>query len=226
MKLCNRTGWYLPDHEEHLQGWMTGVNARLGDRLTYQRHKYLAALKCVKRRGVAVDIGAHAALWSWQMAHDFGHVIAFEPMQAHADCFERNMADMTNWTLHRTALGPEEGEVWLRTRTANSSGDTGVEPSGESEGSHKAPLRTLDSYGLDDVDFVKIDCEGYELFVLQGAVETLLRCKPCVIVEQKPETGMEARYGIGTTDAVAFLEALGAVKRRGIQGDYIMAWPA
>lgn len=226
MKFCERTGWWLPDHEEHLQQWMVSVNARVGDRLTYQRHKYRAALRSVRQRRAAVDIGAHAGLWSWQMAHDFGHVVAFEPMDAHAECYLGNMEGLSNWTLHRTALGPEEGEVWLRTRTANSSGDTGVEPGGECEGAQKATLRRLDDFGLEEVDFMKIDCEGYELFVLQGAVETLKRCKPCVIVEQKPETGMEARYGIGTTDAVSFLEDLGARRIRGIQGDYIMAWPA
>jgi hypothetical protein len=43
-------------------------------------------------------------------------------------------------------------------------------------------------------------------------------------VEQKPETGMADRYGIGVTDGVEFLKSLGAKVRAGIQGDYIMSF--
>ena len=223
MKFDEATGWYLPDREKHLQDWMLRVKKPLGDRLTYQRHKYEAALKHVKTRRVAVDIGAHVGLWSWQMAHDFETVIAFEPMPEHIECFEMNMRFRDNFRLHACALGPEAGEATLRTRTDDSSGDTGVEPGG-GEG-HRAEMHTLDSFKLRRIDFLKIDCEGYELFVLQGAAQTLLRCKPVIIVEQKPETGMEDRYGVGTTDAVKFLQSLGAKPVKAIQGDYIMRWP-
>lgn len=217
--------WYFPDHEEHLPEWMTTVGDRRHGRLTYQAHKYDAAMRHVPvdRRRRAVDIGAHVGLWSWLMAFDFQHVNAFEPMPKHRACWKRNVAeDHKNVFLNNYALGAEECTVSVRTRTANSSGDTGVEPSGEGL---KVQQKMLDQYAYDDVDFVKIDCEGYELFVCKGARDTLLRCKPVVIVEQKPETGGPERYGIGTTDAVKYLESLGAVKREGIQGDYVMAWP-
>jgi hypothetical protein len=82
----------------------------------------------------------------------------------------------------------------------------------------------LDSFNIQHIDFIKVDCEGYELFVLRGAIETLKRDKPCVIVEQKPETGMADRYGIGVTDGVEFLKSMGAVVRNTISGDYIMSW--
>lgn len=218
-------GWYLPDGEEHLQAWMRRMKQAVpGGRLGYQQHKYQTALKWVKARRVAVDVGAHVGLWSWPMAHDFGRVVAFEPMPAHRDCWFANMEDLPSRgraILEACALGDRAGEVKMRTRTAGSSGDTGVELDGDGVA---APLRTLDSFGLVDVDFVKIDCEGYEVFVCAGAEETLRRCRPCVIVEQKPETGGARRYGVGVTDAVAFLECLGARRRAGIQGDYILSW--
>jgi hypothetical protein len=44
-------------------------------------------------------------------------------------------------------------------------------------------LRTLDSYALEDVGFVKIDVEGHELAALRGAEQTLRRCRPLVLVE-------------------------------------------
>lgn len=226
MKYDSETGWYLPDHEKHLIEWMMKVKKRRGDRLLYQGHKYDLALSFCREKRVAIDIGGHVGLWSWQMAQDFESVNAFEPMPDHADCFERNLAGFDSVTLNRCALGPERGEVVMRTRTADSSGDTGIEPDAPHDlpGGHMAEMHRLDDFDLVDVDFIKIDCEGYELFVLQGAMETLKRCKPCIIVEQKPETGMEARYNIGTTDAVKLLESIGAKRRKAIQGDYILSW--
>ena len=226
MQFFERGGWWLPDGEAHLQDWMTTVNDVRGDRLLYQGRKYREALKWCKSRRVAVDVGAHVGFFSWQMAQDFGQVEAFEPMPEHRACWEMNIDDqfIDCTTLHPVALGTEnDGTVTVSTRTPGSSGDTGVMPDG-TEGGIVVPLRTLDSYELEDVDFIKIDCEGYELFVLQGARETLLRCKPCVMVEQKPETGGAQRYGIGVLDAVEYLQSLGAVLRNGIQGDYMLSW--
>jgi FkbM family methyltransferase len=44
-------------------------------------------------------------------------------------------------------------------------------------------MRTIDSYGFNDVDFIKIDVEGAELGVLRGATETIKRCRPAVQME-------------------------------------------
>lgn len=226
MKFNEPTGWWFPDYEEHLQEWMLKVKLQERGRLTYQRHKYLAALKYCKQRRFAIDIGGHVGLWAWQMAADFDWVNAFEPMPVHRECFQRNVLEAAgNVDLFDVAVGAECRVVNLRTRTHNSSGDTGVEPDeSPAEDCVQAKMTTLDHWDFDEVDFIKIDCEGYELFVTQGATETLKRCKPCVIVEQKPETGGPERYGIGMVDAVKYLESLGAKKREAMQGDYIMSW--
>jgi hypothetical protein len=42
---------------------------------------------------------------------------------------------------------------------------------------------TLDSYGFTDVDIIKIDVEGYELQVLEGAVQTIANNRPIVQIE-------------------------------------------
>lgn len=221
MEHFKRGGWYLPDGESHLQQWMEAVGDWRDGRLLYQGEKYRLAMKHTQRRGVAIDIGGHVGLWSWQMAKDFDQVFAFEPMPEHRECWEQNMAYMDNVELFPFALGESEGTVHMATRTSGSSGDTGVDPSGELSGID-AELRTLDSFGIDNVDFMKLDCEGYELFALRGAEETIIRWWPTIIVEQKPETGGAQLYGIGTTEAVEFLESLGYKVAAAKQGDYVM----
>jgi FkbM family methyltransferase len=207
-------GLWLPDGEEHLIGWMNKINRVVNGKPSYQYHKYERALLHTAGRRVAVDVGAHCGLMSMQFVDHFDYVEAFEPVAAHRECFERNVPP-GNVRLHACALGEREGSVAIHT-SPTSSGDSWV------NGSGAIPLRTLDSFNLERVDFIKIDCEGYELFVLRGAEKTLTRWKPCVMVEQKP--GHAQRFKIGERDAVAYLESLGARLRAEISGDFIMNW--
>lgn len=210
-------GWAFPDHEQHLIEWLSKVNETVDGRLRYQGKKQDLALSFCKRKRVAVDVGAHVGLWSYYLAIKFDHLHAFEPVAAHRQCFDMNVPDplADDVTLHACALGDHEGSISMHT-SQGSSGDSWV--SGEGD----IPLRTLDGFDLQDVDFIKIDCEGGELAVLKGAEQTLLRCKPCIIVEQKP--GRAQKFGLTETAAVDYLQSLGAQLKAQKSGDYILAW--
>lgn len=212
--------WFLPDGEQHLQTWMTHANRRVDGRLSYQYHKYEAALKHCRQRRVAVDVGAHAGLWSFWMARDFAAVHAFEPKPEHILCWSANMADATNARVYPFAIGQQAGRVDVVTEPT-SSGDSRVERVADDAA---VEMRTLDSFHLEAVDFLKIDCEGYEAFVIEGASETLQRCRPTVIVEQKPGHGQ--RFGRGELDAVTLLKAMGAKQVWDYAGDYVLAFPS
>ena len=205
-------GWWLPAGEQHLIDWMQKINVIVDGRPTYQWHKMAAALDHVREFRVALDIGGHVGLWSAHLAKRFDTVHAFEPVALHRECFRKNVQSH-NVLLHEVALGAKADRVAMHT-APTSSGDTWVKGPGD------IAMITLDSLNLDVVDFVKIDCEGFELFVLRGARETLERCRPTVIVEQKPGKGPQ--FGLGETDAVKFLQELGYTVRRVISGDYIL----
>ena len=209
--------WVLPDGETHLPQWMTTKNRRVDGRLTYQYEKYEAAMKHCRKRTVAVDVGSHVGLWAYWMARDFSLVECFEPKAEHANCWYQNMAGRHNARLHPVALGKYAGTVGLVTGPA-SSGDTTVSPNGSG-----VQMVTLDSFEFGMVDFLKIDCEGYEAYVLEGAMDTLKRCRPTVIVEQKPGHGQ--RFGRGEHDALRVLESIGAERLWEMHGDYVMAFP-
>jgi len=215
----NVGGVWLPMGEEHLAHWMHhDKHARMVDgKLTYQYHKLEAALAHCRSFRVAIDVGAHAGLWSMQLVKHFEHVHAFEPVALHRDCFERNLAFSDHWALWPYACGAEAGRVAITTRET-SSGDSFVSGPGEIE------MVTIDSMRIVNVDFIKVDVEGYELEVLMGAEETLKRCRPCVIVEQKAKN--LARMGSKGEPAVDYLRALGAYARGCISGDWIVSWDA
>jgi FkbM family methyltransferase len=199
--------WYLPDREEHLADWILKHG-------NYQGPHRANALSHVTKWGVAVDIGAHVGLWSREFCEKFGHVHAFEPMEEHRACYVANI-DHTNYTLHPCALGDKEGAVKMTT-VGHSTGGTHVDPKEPGD----TPVRTLDSFNLSP-DFIKMDCEAYELFVLKGARETLLRCKPIVCLEQKNQ----GYFGHPRYAASEYLRSLGAKALSNFKDDWVFGWP-
>lgn len=161
---------------------------------------------------LAIDVGGHCGLWSKEMTRLFDRVVAFEPVQEHRECFVKNVQG--NYQLEPCALGEKEDLISIHT-SKGSSGDSWVEGKGD------IPVKLLDSFDLDP-DFIKLDCEGYEYFALKGGEEMLKRCKPCVIVEQKP--GRAQKFGLKETQAVTYLQSLGAKLRGEIAGDFILSW--
>jgi len=211
-------GWWFPDHERHLIDWMANPKGRkiINGRSSYQGKKQLAAMELVPkdRRRTAVDVGAHIGLWSWNLAHWFKTVEAFEPVAAHRDCWQANMSTRQDEvSLHPFALGEREAMVAIHTADT-SSGDSWV------KGKGTIPMKTLDSFGFADVDFIKIDCEGYEEFVLRGGAETIKRDRPVIIVEQK--RAMATKFGLKPLGAVEFLQGMGYKQVAEMSGDFLM----
>jgi FkbM family methyltransferase len=217
-------GWKLPDHEQHLLGWMTKVNDVAEGRQRYQGKKQIQAMKWCKQFRVACDIGAHVGLHSFYLANVFQSVHAFEPVAEHRECFVVNVT-APNVVMHACALGDTNGFVSMNTKPT-SSGDSLV--NGHSMLAAVAgnggdiPISRLDDLHLEDVDYIKVDVEGFELFALRGGEETIKRCKPCLMVEQKP--GHAQKFGLPETEAVDYLQSLGAKLRHTISGDFILSW--
>ncbi len=127
--------------------------------------------------------------------------------------------------MHEIALGAENGKAEMVLRPATSF-KARIRTKEEGEG-FPVEVRTLDSFELHDVDLIKIDCEGYELFVLQGGEETIRRERPTVFVEQK--IGNLFRYGQPAsyrkeTQAVELLKSWGAKYLHDMGGDWCMGW--
>jgi FkbM family methyltransferase len=228
--MIQHRGIWLPDGEQHLLPHINN-GPLVGGKGTYQYAKLeLAVRHHTRGRNRALDIGAHVGLWSRVLAERFRYVEAFEPVPLHQDLYRRNMAHAKNWTLHECALGQTLGEAMMTLyREHSMAAHIGASRLGapKYEGLHTAgevtvPVKTLDSFAFEDVDFIKIDCEGAELQVLKGARETIERWKPTLIVEQKPGNG--SRFGYGDRDAIAWLETLGAKMVAEKAGDYVFVW--
>ncbi len=209
-------GIWLPDGEKHFPEWMAKNGEIVEGRGTYQLKKWRACLPWIKEWRTAVDAGAHVGFWSIQMTKRFGRVKAYEPVATFRDCFYLNVSGLANVHLLPYALGAKTAKVGMHI-VPEDSGGTYV------HGSGTVPMYTLDGLMLEEVDFLKIDCEGYEAEVVKGGEETIKRWKPCIIVEQKPHK-LLPNFGIKGTPAVDLLKSWGAVVRQEIGGDYICSW--
>lgn len=202
----NVRGIWLPDHEEHM------LHFAQEDNWIYQGNKQEAVRKYFLGTKLAIDVGGHCGTWSRNLTKIFDEVIAFEPKQQHRECFVMNVDG--NYTLYPYALGHKETLVGLHT-TEGSSGNSYVEEGDSIE------MRTLDSFHVKP-DFIKIDCEGFEYFVIKGGENTIKECKPVMIVEQKPGNGQI--FGLTETAAIDLLKEWGYVVREEIVGDFILTW--
>jgi len=198
------------------------------DRGTYQYHKFEAAMQYVTSWRRCLDIGAHVGLWSMHLVKKFDHVEAFEPVKDFAAIFPFNV-DHDNFTLHDVAVGSEHGyakmgypEAFTGNCHVKKISDEEIEED-DTPRTYSVEMVTIDSFGFDDIDFMKIDVEGWELPVVQGAKETLLRNKPIIIIEQK---GNEEKFhGRSKHEATRFLHDLGMKElHRVMAGDHIMGW--
>lgn len=196
---------YIPDGDRFFRG----VFEKTGDKFDYTSLQ--TSLKHVQDWRYAVEVGAHVGSWTRVLADRFKNVLAFEPMQANFGCLARNTAHLKNVTLMSCAIGAEIGRCSMKDGHENSGQAHVVDGS-------DLPVFPLDMFGLQTLDFLKIDAEGFELQVIEGARATILRCQPVVLIE---ENGLCSRYRIKPGAAGVALEELGYTLADRVNKDFI-----
>lgn len=216
-------GIWLPDNEQHLVQ-LFQLSPKIDGKGSHQHSKLTAALQHVKHKRCAIDIGMHVGLWSMHLARVFKTVIGFEPAAEHVECLRLNMNGFNNYQLHQCALGNRTGSVGLKFFDG-SSGSTQIDDAGQG-----IQMCKLDDFKFDAVDFIKIDVEMYEYFVVEGGKQTIKKHKPTIIIEQKggidsPRHNIQKfAYGRKQQDAKKLLESWGAKEKFVMAGDHCMSW--
>lgn len=193
-------GWAFPESDRFMV-------EELGCDGTYQLKHLTAALRHVTQHGCAIDGGAHIGTWSKVMAGVFDRVVAIEPSADTFECLEFNMAqfECANVERRNTAIGSAPGFVTMNLDAENEArANTGARFA-KTGGS--IPVETIDSWNLERVGFLKLDIEGSEPFALRGAKDTLNRCRPIVLFENKKL--WTRHFGLPKNAVDAFLTAHG-----------------
>jgi len=214
--MYQKHGWYFPDQDQHFVE-MLDKNITKGRQPVYQEPIRQASIRLTDQRRVALDIGANIGLWSRDLTQSFEHVIAFEPVAAFVECLRLN-APAENLEIKTCALGAENNNIDMIITEYNT-GHSHVNVDTIGQGS--IPMITLDSLELEIVDYVKIDCEGYENQILLGAQQTLQRCRPRIVIEDKKHAD------VGHTDTMSAFDTLqswGARVLHTVRNDHVMGW--
>ncbi len=136
----------------------------------------------------SLDVGAHKGVYSYFLARCSRHVYAFEPNPKNFVVLRRNLGRRV--TVAPLALSNRSGHAMLRVPRRKG----GFSNQGGSLSHIKVPddddyLETrvqtarIDELKIPDIGFIKIDVEGFEAEVLEGAAQTLVRDRPVLLVE-------------------------------------------
>jgi FkbM family methyltransferase len=198
---------------------MINKNIKNGGPAVYQEPVRTKSLQFVKDFGVAVDIGANVGLWSRDLVRKFAHVIAIEPVVDFQECMRRNVP-MENIEIWPIALGTEDTSIDMIITEGNT-GHSHIDK--DTIGTGKVEMKRLDSLNFDRIDYMKIDCEGYEMQILKGGENTIRTHQPVLVVEQKlhTDTGItkETQYS-----CVELLKTWGARELGRVRNDCILGW--
>jgi len=144
--------------------------------------------KLMRRGGTAVDVGANQGFFAFALSEIADRVVAFEPNPDYA-LFARVML-RGRAAVHRLALSDRPGRANFRVPIDHDG--TVLHLAGSLKGTHAqfprtrtydVAVRTLDSFALADVRFIKVDVEGSEREVLDGARMTIARDRPPLLLE-------------------------------------------
>jgi FkbM family methyltransferase len=136
----------------------------------------------------AIDAGANEGMYVLFMRRHARHVLAFEPLSTlHGKLCRRYAPDVT---VHNIALSDRVGTAILHVPIAGGDpvcGLSSLNPTvAAAHPRHleiRVPTMPLDAIYGGELGFMKIDVEGHEEAVLEGARATIARCHPRLLVE-------------------------------------------
>lgn len=137
---------------------------------------WVASLPFVSNTRNAIDVGCRDGEYTRYLHKDFNHVFCFDYRRR--KLFHKNV-DLNKITHFKCAIGEEHKIIKVSGGGSITSGSVPLEKWYDEQ------LYTIDEFNLSDIDYIKIDVDGYELNVLQGAVNTIKKYSPLIIAEQE-----------------------------------------
>lgn len=142
----------------------------------------------VRSHDHVIDIGGNRGIYAYQLWKLGTKVEVFEPNPTCARILSAWAVDKPTVNVHTVALSSHVGSANLHIPIDESGIEHDASASIENTGFLHArdqlvPLQTLDSYQFEDVSLIKIDVEGHEYSVIEGAEATIISSRPALLVE-------------------------------------------
>jgi len=154
------------------KSWKKGSNV--------QRVHEFMAMGLVKTSGTAIDGGASIGAWANVLARYFRKVIAFEPTPESFEILATNTRSIRVIECRNQALMDKPGFISMKAPIGN---DAMKARYVDWDDDGRVQAITIDSLKLRRCGLIKLDLEGAEALALDGAAETIARCRPALVVE-------------------------------------------
>jgi FkbM family methyltransferase len=187
MKLVE--GWQVPDIDECC---INALLVELPDLNVSYTH--------MNQFRTVIQAGGNIGVFPATMAGQFERVITVEPDLVNYQALLLNVVSHANIEHHWAAFGDKIGTASVD------------HPYPENIGAHQLKtgsdvrVLTIDSFCVDNCDFIQLDIEGYEHLALLGAERTIKKTHPVITLELK---GLGSRYGYSDEDTINLLQDWG-----------------
>jgi FkbM family methyltransferase len=157
-----------------------------------------------------IHAGGNVGAYALKFHERFDQVYVCECDRINYQCLCANTLHVNNiWPLF-VALGATCDTVGVHNNQPHNCGTPHVMGPGHT------PQLTIDVLGMSHISLIHLDTEGYELPVLQGAVNTIKTHKPLIVVEW---LNHGVRYGWQQSDLIGFLRNLGYTQMKPVGSD-------
>lgn len=147
-----------------------------------------------------LDVGGNIGLYSVVAAktNSTSHVTAFEPIKENLDYFRKNISlnGLKNIELVGSAVGASSGELEIHISNVSIGHHSAAQKSGQNGKTIKVEMVSVDDFVKSKnkkPDLIKVDVEGYDFAVFEGAKETMSKLSPTFFAEYAP--GMMKQCG-------------------------------
>lgn len=179
--MIERLGWFFPDNDVHFEKFVFQY-----PKTDYQQRSIDKALSYVKKFNSAIDVGANVGLHTVRFAQRFKNVFSFEPVSTVYECLQKNILKFNNIKIYKLGLGDYNmDKIVSIPKENNNCGQYSIVDFTNFDTeliNEKIEIKRMDDLNL-SADLIKIDTQGYELPILKGAIETIKRTFPVLILE-------------------------------------------
>ena len=187
MKQLNN-GWWVPDSEIKITSHVADNEDQ--NNPTYEQRVRDKVKDNITEFKTFVDVGANIGIWAYPFKDLFENVICYEPSPRNLECLRKNMQGTVD--IREYGLGNENKEAEF-VDSADNCGNAHIVDK-KKKHSYTIRVKKLDEENLQSCSLIKIDVQGYEWPVIQGAKNTIEKFRPWVVFEPNQDVNEMIAY--------------------------------
>ena len=169
------------------------ISNHIKNNVIWEKYMHELFEKFINKDSIVLECGCHIGSHTIKLASLCKQIYGFEPMIESYEILEKNIKlnNIENTIIYNKGVSNKIGtEKFLWIANGNP-GHSGLDNNPMGRPNHHEQCNesievktvTIDSLNLEKLDFIKMDIEGYEPLAIEGAMNTIKKCKPIITLE-------------------------------------------